>query len=218
MNFLSRLAQQYNPLSMRERLLIAVVCWLVLAAVCYLPFETLWQQRQQLAQQQSAQQKQLASVATQITLIQQRLNEDPNKDLRLQQQQLAGQIQAVDQQLTAQTVDLIPADKMPALLAQLLKQSRGVTLSSFQSIAPVPLLVVGDKQAGEMNLFSHGIVLTFEGDYFAVMKFVQAVEQLPEKLYWKSLDYQVDEYPNAKVALSLYTLSINKDFISVAAN
>lgn len=218
MNFLSKLAQQYNPLSIRERLLIALVCWLVLATLCYLPLDSMWTQRQQLAQQQSAQQKQLAGVETQIKLIQQRLNEDPNKDLRLQQQQLAGQIHAVDQQLTEQTVDLIPAAKMPALLAQLLKQSRGVKLSSFQSIAPVPLLVVGDKQAGEMNLFSHGIVLTFEGDYFAVMKFVQAVEELPEKLYWKSLDYQVDEYPNAKVALSLYTLSINKDFIRVAAN
>ncbi|WP_417760926.1 MSHA biogenesis protein MshJ [Shewanella sp.] len=218
MNFLSKLAQQYNPLSMRERLLIAIVCWLVVATVIFLPLDSQWSQHQQLAQQQAGQQKQLAGVDTQITLLQQRLLEDPNKELRAQQLQLVSQIHSVDQQLTEQTVDLIPAEKMPALLAQLLKQSRGVTLSSFQSIAPVPLLVVGDKQAGEMNLFSHGIVLTFEGDYFAVMKFVQAVEALPEKLYWKSLDYQVDEYPNAKVALSLYTLSINKDFISVAAN
>lgn len=218
MNALSQLAQQFNPLSSRERMMIAAVCWLLVAVVIYLPFDSLWSQYGLAQQQLASSQKQIASSDMQITALQQRLKEDPNKELRLQQQQLVAQIKQVDQQLNQQTVDLIPADKMPSLLAELLRQSKGVKLASFQSLPPAPLLVVGDKQAGEMDLFNHGIVLTFSGDYFSVMKFVQAVENMPEKLYWKSLDYQVDKYPNATVALSLYTLSINKDFISVAAH
>ncbi|KFZ37813.1 MSHA biogenesis protein MshJ [Shewanella mangrovi] len=218
MNFLDKLASLFNPLSQRERLMVAAVCWLLVATVVYLPFDAMWTQHSQLRQQQQSASKLLRNTKEQITLLNQRLAQDPNKELRQQQQQLVAQIAALDSQLNQQTVDLIPAEKMPMLLAQLLERSKGVKLSGFKSLPPKPLLVVGDKQAGEMNLYSHGILLTFEGDYFSVMKFVQAVESMQEKLYWKSLDYQVDKYPNAQVELSLYTLSINKDFISVASH
>ena len=67
-----------------------------------------------------------------------------------------------------------------------------------------------------MNLYSHGIKLEFTGDYFSVLRFVEAVENMPNKLYWRSMDYKVDAYPKAAITLELYTLSINKDFISVA--
>jgi MSHA biogenesis protein MshJ len=107
---------------------------------------------------------------------------------------------------------------MPSLLTALLERVQGIQLTGFKSVAPTPLLVVGKADEQQMNLYSHGIVLEFEGDYFAVLKFVQAVENMPDKLYWKRLDYRVSEYPKASVQLELYTLSINEDFISVASS
>lgn len=74
-----------------------------------------------------------------------------------------------------------------------------------------------DKDHNKMNLYRHGIRIVFEGDYFSTLRFVESVEQLPSRLYWNKLDYVVDKYPIAKVELELNTLSINKDFISVAS-
>ena len=91
---------------------------------------------------------------------------------------------------------------------------KGIKLKAFTSIAPTPLLEVGEEK--KMNLYSHGIKLEFTGDYFSVLRFVEAVENMPNKLYWRSMDYKVDAYPKAAITLELYTLSINKDFISVA--
>ncbi|QSX33248.1 MSHA biogenesis protein MshJ [Shewanella avicenniae] len=219
MKYFEKLAGLYNPLSQRERQMVALVCWLLAASIVYVPFDAMWTQHGKLQQQQQSATKLLRNTNDQIVLLNQRLAQDPNQELRQQQQQFIAQIADIDQQLNQQTLDLIPADKMPMLLAQLLERSKGVTLSSFKSVEPNPLLKVGDEASGgEMNLYSHGIVMTFEGDYFAVMKFVQAIESMEHKLYWKSLDYQVDKYPLAQVELSLYTLSINKDFISVANN
>ncbi len=127
-------------------------------------------------------------------------------------------IAALDQQLDSQMVDMVPASYMPSLLTALLERVQGIQLTGFKSVAPTPLLVVGKADEQQMNLYSHGIVLELEGDYFAVLKFVQAVEKMPDKLYWKRLDYRVSEYPKASVQLELYTLSINEDFISVASS
>ena len=39
---------------------------------------------------------------------------------------------------------------------------------------------------------------------------------MPDKLYWESMNYKVIDYPEADVLLEFYTLSVNKDFISVS--
>lgn len=139
---------------------------------------------------------------------------DPNQDYQQRLVLLQQQNQDIDAQLNEQMVDMVPADYMPELLGNLLGQVQGIKLIKFTSIAPVPLLAVGDEK--KLNLYSHGIRMSLEGDYFSVMRFVEAVEAMPDKLYWKRLDYKVAEYPKGMIDIEVYTLSLNKDFISVA--
>ena len=91
-------------------------------------------------------------------------------------------------------------------------------LTNFEAQASLSevgtVLQVGD--GSKVNLYSHGIKLTLQGDYFSILAFIKAVESMPDKLYWKRLDYRVESHPDALVELELYTLSVNKDFISVA--
>ncbi|MDF0535223.1 MSHA biogenesis protein MshJ [Shewanella sp. A32] len=218
MSALAELPQKFDHLSRRERVMVALACWLVIAVVLYLPLESWWQKHLLQQQQLHAAEKMVKGNTEQISLMQNRLAQDPNQPLRTQLAQLKQQIAAQDQRLNNETVDLIPAERMPSLLTKLLAQTQGVKLEAFHSVAPTPLLVVGDDQHGQMNLYSHGINLTFDGDYFSVLKFIRTVENMPEKLYWQSLDYQVQQFPKASVKLALYTVSINKDFISVASH
>ncbi|MGL5392928.1 MAG: MSHA biogenesis protein MshJ, partial [Shewanella sp.] len=180
----------------------------------YLPLESLWQRHSTLKQQlmQLESENQLSSQ--QIALYQQYLAKDPNQDHRQRLVLLQQQHQLIDSQLNRQMIDLVPAEAMAELLSQLLGQVRGISLVKFTSVAPTPLLAA--QTENKLNLYSHGINMTLEGDYFSIMGFMAAIEALPNKLYWKRLDYQVAQYPKGRVELELYTLSITKDFISVA--
>ncbi|QQO85233.1 MSHA biogenesis protein MshJ [Shewanella algae] len=218
MNFLRRLGQAFDGLSQRERIMVAGVSLLLLLFLLYLPLESFWLERQSNLQRLHAGQSSIKLSQQQLELYRQRLAEDPDTPLKARLGQVNRDIAALDQQLDRQMVDMVPASYMPSLLSALLERVQGIQLTGFKSVAPTPLLVVGKADEQQMNLYSHGIVLEFEGDYFAVLKFVQAVENMPDKLYWKRLDYRVSEYPKASVQLELYTLSINEDFISVASS
>ncbi|MFB2641146.1 MSHA biogenesis protein MshJ [Shewanella bicestrii] len=209
-----QLAQKFDALSQRERGLIALAVLVLVAMSAYMPIESLWKQQYSTAQQVKALEQENKISMQQIDLYQQRLAMDPNQDYRQRLNLLQQQNQEIDAQLNEQMVDMVPADYMPELLGNLLGQVQGIKLLKFTSVTPVPLLAVGEEK--KLNLYSHGIRMSLEGDYFSVLRFVEAVEAMPDKLYWKRLDYKVAEYPKGKIDIELYTLSINKDFISVA--
>ncbi|MFB2685531.1 MSHA biogenesis protein MshJ [Shewanella mangrovisoli] len=209
-----QLAQKFDVLSQRERGLIALAVLVLVAMSAYMPIESLWKQQHSMAQQVKALEQENKISMQQIDLYQQRLAMDPNQDYRQRLNLLQQQNQEIDAQLGEQMVDMVPADYMPELLGNLLGQVQGIKLLKFTSVTPVPLLAVGEEK--KLNLYSHGIRMSLEGDYFSVLRFVEAVEAMPDKLYWKRLDYKVADYPKGKIDIELYTLSINKDFISVA--
>ncbi|MGS0682720.1 MSHA biogenesis protein MshJ [Shewanella sp. 125m-7] len=208
------IAEKFDALSQRERVLIAAAGLIVVGLLFYIPLESVLKQHGQLTELNQAVASENRISEQQIELYEQSLRKDPDEDYRQRLNNINQQHKSLDEQLSHQMVDMVPADYMPTLLAGLLSKIKGIKLKSFTSIAPTPLLEVGEDK--KVNLYSHGIKLEFVGDYFAVLRFVEAVESMPNKLYWRSMDYQVDTYPKASVTLELYTLSISKDFISVA--
>ncbi|VUD56796.1 hypothetical protein TDB9533_02403 [Thalassocella blandensis] len=64
-----------------------------------------------------------------------------------------------------------------------------------------------------VGLYKHAVKLAIEGEYFTVVDYLKSIEELPWKIYWQTLDYQVQDYPRAKVVLEVYTLSTEKGFI-----
>ncbi|MEC4725438.1 MSHA biogenesis protein MshJ [Shewanella sp. D64] len=212
---LQELGAHFDLLSQRERVMVAVAAFVVIGMLCYLPVESLLLKHNKLSRNNLALVAENKVSLQQIELYKQRLEQDPNDEYHARFTVLEQQSKELDKQLSFQMVDMVPADHMATLLSQLLETVKGIELQDFQSIAPIPLLAIGEEK--KMNLYSHGIRLTFQGDYFAVLKFIQAIEAMPNKLYWKRMEYQVEEYPVANIILELYTLSINKDFISVSS-
>ncbi|CAD6366782.1 hypothetical protein [Shewanella putrefaciens] len=210
----NHVGQQFEVLSRRERVLIGIALLALVSIIGFMPLESLWKKQTSISQQLKALEQENQISVQQIELYQQRLTMDPNQDYQQRLVLLQQQNQDIDAQLNEQMVDMVPADYMPELLGNLLGQVQGIKLIKFTSIAPVPLLAVGDEK--KLNLYSHGIRMSLEGDYFSVMRFVEAVEAMPDKLYWKRLDYKVAEYPKGMIDIEVYTLSLNKDFISVA--
>ncbi|GIU19757.1 MSHA biogenesis protein MshJ [Shewanella colwelliana] len=211
---LNQWAEKFDALSQRERVMVAAAVIVVVGMTLYMPLESLLLKRDALQRESKALVAENNISEQQIALYQQKLAQDPDEEYRARLTILTQQMADIDSQLTEQMVDMVPAERMPAMLSELLVRIKGVKLQSFDSIAPTPLLAVGEEN--KLNLYSHGIKLVLEGDYFSTVKFIEAVEAMPNKLYWKQLDYSVDQYPKANIVLELYTLSINEDFISVA--
>ena len=138
-----------------------------------------------------------------------RLARDPDQNVRDQLVRVEGDIGKLDAELKAQTVDLIQAHEMPAVLEALLSRSANLHMLALTSLAPQPLMA-GDQR---INLFKHGIRLKVEGGYFDVYQYLKALEALPRHFYWKQFDYQVQEHPKAVVEMEIYTLSTSKEFI-----
>lgn len=197
-------------LSMRERMLLLGVGLLLIGWL----FGHFWLQPVQRRIQ--GDQQRLASVQRDIDIAhlevegrQQRLLRDPDSDVRDQLKAVESQLQRFDSRLKAQTVDLIAAEEMPNALHALLAQGKRLTMVDMKSMAPVALL---PEQQG-VNLYRHEIRMQLVGGYFDVYQYLRGLEQLPRHFYWHQFDYQVDEWPHAKVSLSVYTLSSSKEFI-----
>ncbi|MGY3941912.1 MSHA biogenesis protein MshJ [Aeromonas tecta] len=204
------LAQKIAALSLRERVMILLTGLVLLGAAGVYGWldaadTRLTADRQAL----TAAQRDLEILELENQGKQARLARDPNAQVR---EQLAGveqDLARLDAELRAQTVDLIPAHEMPAVLEALLSRSTNLHMMSLTSLKPEPLMA-GEQKA---NLFKHGIRLQLEGGYFDVYQYLKALEALPRHFYWKGFDYRVVEHPKAAVAMEIYTLSTSKEFI-----
>ncbi|WP_133405658.1 type 4a pilus biogenesis protein PilO [Parashewanella tropica] len=210
----SQWQDKFAQLTLRERVLIAASSGILLLWLCSLPVEHLYQKwcDQKQAYKELEQQNQLSNQL--IQTYRQRLETDPNQDYRAQIQALEEQQNALNERLEGQLVDMVSATYMPTLLKDILSKTTNVKLTGLTTVAPVPVLSLDDSSSE--NLYRHGLQLKLTGDYFGFIKFVSAIDALPNKLYWKRVNYKVTQYPKAEIELELETVSINKELIRVA--
>lgn len=65
------------------------------------------------------------------------------------------------------------------------------------------------------SAYKHGMTVTFEGDYLATLEYLRRLENLGFGFFWDSLEFSIKEYPRAQASIKIFTLSLNKDWISV---
>ena len=207
-----QLRDKFDALTARERGLIALAVLALLLALMITPLTGMMESNQKLSREIKSVTQENNISNQQIALYQARLSEDPNADFRRRLDDLQQQLTDIENRLESHNV--VPSDVMPVLLNTMMASAKRVTVTGFESLPPKPLL--GGDEENKINLYSHGAKLNIKGQYFDVLRFLQTVEKLPEKVYWKQLDYQVNAYPLAEVSLEFYTLSVNEEYISVA--
>ncbi|WAF98004.1 type II secretion system protein M [Aeromonas dhakensis] len=203
-------ADKLAALSQRERVLIMLTGVVLVGAIAtygWLDAAVVRLEQDRLAL--SSAQRDLEIMDLENQGKQARLARDPDQNVRTQLAGVDEEIGKLDAALKAQTVDLIQAHEMPAVLEALLSRSANLHMVALTSLAPEPLMA-GEQR---INLFKHGIRLKLEGGYFDVYQYLKALEALPRHFYWKQFDYQVQEHPRAVVEMEIYTLSTSKEFI-----
>ncbi|NOX76997.1 MAG: hypothetical protein GXP17_10380 [Gammaproteobacteria bacterium] len=151
----------------------------------------------------------------------------------------------LERQKKSLTVEFVPPERMATLLRDMLGGEHDLTLISLRSLGAEPLFKekdteektgantpdavapplttsladVTERQTEREHLkpgiFKHGVRVEFEGNFLATLRYLQALENMPWRFYWDSVDYQVLEYPVARVAITVHTLSLDRGWIGV---
>lgn len=216
-----RFVARYDRLSGRERRLVLLTGVALLAALAFTgamaPLlkanQALQLKRQDLARQLEATQVQQRQLAAQ-----------PDPDLAARQQLAIAQqrLAAVDRQLQTLQSQLVPAGQMATLLERLLHANGRLALVSLTTLPAVPLAAdmktgaaAGKTGGTAAGLYKHGVEITVQGNYFDLLAYLQSIEQLPANMIWSDLHFKVDHYPVNTLTLTLYTLSLDRIWLSV---
>ncbi len=203
-------SQQFAERAPREKWLIAL-CGLVVIALLMQTFLL----DPVLAQSKSAKQKLTSQLATnqrmqtEIVLLQRQLAKDPNADIQKEYDQLQAENQALSEQFSDLMSNLVSPTQMAELLQGVLEHSKKLKLISLTSQPASPI----NETEGNALYFLHPVRMELTGSYFAIRDYLHALESLPVKYYWHSFQYQVEEYPNARLVLEVYTLGTREEFI-----
>lgn len=143
------------------------------------------------------------------------------KELNQENKELEEKIEKVTQYL-------IPPDKMLNVLRGLLAEEKNIKLVSLKNIEEVPLfseLLNKDEQTNEQSqekgnllkeqlyIYKHGIELELEGRFFDILHFLYELEKLKWNIIWDKFEYEVVNYPTAKIKINLFTISLSTKWL-----
>jgi len=234
MKALKTLQTKIDNLNLRERGL--VICGVLL--LVYFIFELIVLQPLEVNQkkvQNSIKNKNTEIVALNTQLQQIVVASKDSKEERNKReiQRLRQELAALDQSLNAATANLVTPQQMAKLLQDVLGQTDGLRLIKVTSLGSSPLLLNGEKdksgkskqqktvpgpgadKAEASTAYKHGLRIEFEGNYFTTIDYMKKLEGLKWKFFWDGIHYKVTDYPDATGSLSLYTISLDKNWIGV---
>ena len=204
------LLARFDKLAIRERALVALA---VLAGVVGL-WDIVFMQP--LRDERNGLTQELTSYNETAGSSQDADQADPHHAAIMRLSELQTQSQAIDTQLTSTAAGFVPAPKMVEVLHDVLSQQHGLKLISIRNL-PVASLVPPAADTEGAAPYVHPIELVIEGEYGDVLNYLQALEALPWRFRWKTLDLTTKQYPVNRVRLELSTLSMDKTWLGVGS-
>jgi len=206
-------SEKFAQMSMREKLLISF-CGVVAVVfgLLTLVVEPVYLSNQQLNRQISNIQLSNQQLEADTLVMQAKLNKDPDLELDKQLKQLMSESQQSSQQLAQLVESLISPSEMARMLETVLLESKQLKLIRLESLPSEPIVPPNEEQ-GVTGYFLHPVTIELSGRYFDIVHYLEALEAMPVKYYWRSFDYQVESYPQSRLVLTVYTLGTRQEFI-----
>lgn len=208
-----KMAEKFANLSVREKWLITLCSLTVVILGSYVFFvEPTVKSNQLLRQKLTAANHNTQQLDDQILAISTKLKQDPDQGVNIEYQRLVTESQALSEQLAHVIENLISPSQMATLLEDVLAGTQGLHLVSLESLKAEPI-VNNNASENYAGYYLHPVRLELTGGYFSVLNYLETLESLPVNYYWRSFNYQVNDYPNATLILEVYTLGTRQEFI-----
>lgn len=161
--------------------------------------------------QKSGLQSQLLTANGQIADIQNALKTDPNEKIKDEIKVIREQIAKVESDLDQVMTEYVAPEQMASALTNLLMTSEQIRVIGM-SVLP-PQKVQDSSEEDTPSYYRHLFEIDLEGDYFALMDFVQKLSLGSSQFNVQNLNYKVKKHPTAVMTLTLITISDNEKVI-----
>lgn len=209
------LREKVTALSMREKwLLVATGFVFVVGILDYFIIQPVRDERssieiqiQNLTAQQANFDQQLEELTIQIA----------NDPAMIAEREIEGLDKAIienEKRLRTFTDTLVAPQEMAAMLKDILDQQKNLKLVELRNLPVAPILSDEESESNQdIGLFRHPVRLVFQGNYSDSLNYLTKLEDMKNRFYWNRFDYQVEDYPIARVSLNIYTLSTQQWWI-----
>lgn len=227
-----------NAMNWRERALVfATAAVVVGSALNQVLLEPVLNQHRKFSAQVKENRARLVLIQAQLAALAQ--GEDPDAPLRSRSRSIKREIAKVDGALQGMQKKLVAPNNMANVLEDILSRNRQLRLVALKTLPAAPLVEKSEQQPAspesnpakipaevaksahaaarvtERLIYKHGVEITVQGSYPELLHYLAELESLPWQMYWSGLKLKVDAYPRARMTLTLYTLSLDKVWMSV---
>lgn len=220
-----QLRARIDALSLRERALVCLAACALLAfvghALVLAPMEASQEAlRGQIAQQRSD----IAAMDEAIANRVQAFQLDPDAEARTRLQALRQEMGQLGDQLLAIEHGLVPPERIGPLVDGILRANGRLKLVSMRTLAVEPLAgpsapaaasAAAGAPAAAPLLYRHGIEVTVRGNYLDMVDYMSALDAMPTRMFWGRAQLDVEEYPAARLTLTLHTLSLDRQWMKL---
>lgn len=216
-----------DEMSLRERTMIfAAAAFVLISVLNAVLLDPLLSKQKALSAQVVQQQEKAKALQAQIQSLMQARSDDQHSPLRNRAAQLKQQLQEQRAYVQGRRDRMVEPGKMAELLEQVLKRNEQLQLVELKTLPVSSLLerpaasgaaapASANSPDGQKQIFKHGVRITVRGSYLEMLRYISALEKMPVQMIWGDANMSVDHYPNAVLTLTLYTLSLDKTWLTV---
>ncbi|NHZ92619.1 hypothetical protein F2P45_26950 [Massilia sp. CCM 8733] len=224
---LLQLQLKIDAMTVRERAMVFGATVGVLVFVLFaLLFDPLFARQNMLRSQISQQQNNMLGIDAEITAMVQANAVDPDRDNRARLAVIKGASAKLSDSLRTAHNSLVTPDSIAPLLERILKANGRLRLVGVKSLPAMPFEGSFAAPAGDAEptaapagsgraIYAHGFEVTVRGNYLDMVNYMDALEGMPVQLFWGKAQLEVESYPDARLSLTLYTLSLDKKWMSL---
>ena len=141
---------------------------------------------------------------------------DPRQVSIMRAGELQTQVQNIDAQLKNTASGFVASNRMIEVLHDVLDRQGRLALVSIRNLPVTGLIPRWRRQRARRSPpYVHSIEIVIDGEYADILEYLTALEALPWKFRWTSLDLSTAGYPRNRVRIELSTLSLDSTWLGV---
>ena len=216
-----KITDRIDALALRERAMVFVMMVvLLITPVNLFLLDPLRAKQKDLLKERAARQQEINSLQAQLLGVASTGQVDPDAENRKRLRELKRKIDELEAPVETAQQSLVSPEKRALLLGELLAQNPRLRLVSMKTLPATTALEnkadpTRKGSVGTSLVYKHGVQMTVEGSYHDLLQYLVALEKLPWRVVWGAADLKVGEYPKIVLSLTLYTLSLEKIWLSI---
>lgn len=236
-----RIASKIDALSLRDRaILFLIISTLAVMLVNTFVLDPQFAKQKQLSEKIKRDEIQISNYRLESEQLQIAGKFDPDTASKNRLIELKTLLESADLEVAKLQKNLVKPEQMDHLLEGILKRSKGLQLISMESLPVLNLMAKTESKIesspssspslnsnsesisakttmtpNEHGVYKHEVELVLEGKYLDMLAYMQALESMPQQLYWSESEMQVLDYPKARLRLRLFTLSLEKSWLNL---